>query len=641
MIKLETIQEVQSKAQIEEVVGDFITLKQKGQNFWACCPFHHEKTPSFSVSPSKGYYKCFGCDAAGDSIAFVREMESVSFIEAVKYLANKYGISIQETNQPIDEAYLQAQHEKDSLYILLNIAQTYYSQILWEHAEGKNLGQSYLQERGFTEAIIRKFALGYSLNSWQSFYHYAQSKGYSNPLLEKAGLIRQKETKIYDYFRGRLMFPIHHVSGQVIAFGARILKPTANQPKYLNSLDSSIYHKGEVLYGLYQAKNKLKQADNCYVVEGYTDVLTLHMLGIENVVAASGTAFTETQVQLIRRFTKNVTLLFDGDQAGIKATLKGVDTILAMGLHVQVILLPTGEDPDSYARKLGKEAFKAYLQAQVEDFITFKTKYLIQGKEADPTTKSHVIQEILQSISAIPDTISRALFIQQTSKLLNIDAAILFAEQDKLLFKKYQLEQRATKTNLPSTHKLQLSAKAGVTTPVDWTTSIEFYERESIRMLLNYGSMPLSDSQPLCYYLLKELADVEFKNSTYQQIFALYQQQLQVNPSVSHHFFLQHTNVNIQKAAIDLMANPYEVSGQWEKRYHIHVPQEHDNLFQVAYKNILRLKLRLIHQLIEVNNLRLQQATTLDEEEQLLQVYTTLKKSEMDITRQLGIVVIQ
>jgi DNA primase len=641
MLSQETIQAVQQTALIEEVVGDFVTLKKKGQNLWACCPFHNERTPSFSVSPSKGFYKCFGCDAAGDAITFVEEMEGISFVEAVKYLATKYHIPIQETTPQAGEEQLQSQHEKDSLYILLKLAQEYYSHNLWQHPEGQQIGQSYLRERGLTEAVIQKFELGYSLDSWQSFYEYAQQKGYSEALLEKAGLIRHKEAKVYDYFRGRIMFPIYNVSGKVIAFGARILTSATHQPKYLNSPDTPIYHKSEALYGIYQAKSKIKQADNCYVVEGYTDVLALHMVGIENVVAASGTAFTEGQIRLISRFTKHITILFDGDTAGISASLRGIDAILGMGLHVKVILLPAGEDPDSYARKLGENAFQQYLQEQVQDFITFKTKLLMQGTQADPVQKASVIKEILQSIVAIPDAVTRALFIKQCSRLLDIQETILLDEQDKLL-KEREKEQRRTSKSSPITPKnLHVSAKSGLPSPLDWSFSVGLYERESIRMLLNYGSTQLADNKLLCQYLLEELADVEFQTPIYQKILSLYTQRLATHETVEVAFLLQHTDEAIQKTAIDLMATPYEVSDQWVERYQIPIPQEKDNLFQAAYKNILRLKLRLIHQLIEENNRHLQQAPTPDEEDRLLQVHTALKGSEMSITQQLGIVVVR
>jgi len=425
MLSPETIQAVQQAALIEEVVGDFVTLKKRGQNLWACCPFHHERTPSFAVSPGKGFYKCFGCDAAGDAIAFVKAIEGISFVEAVKYLAQKYGIPIQETEDEHQD--IAAQHEKDSLYILMKLAQTYYADTLWQHAEGQRIGYTYLQERGITDEFINQFGLGYSLDTWQGFHTYAQQQGYSDELLEKAGLIVHNQEKLYDRFRGRVIFPIHNLSGKVIAFAARRVKASDDQPKYINSPDTPIYHKGDVLYGIYQAKQKIKELDSCLLVEGYTDVIALHMAGIQNVVASSGTALTDAQIQLISRFTKHVTVLFDGDTAGIQAALRGIDKILEKGLHVKVILLPDGEDPDSYAKKVGGLAFQNYLQQQVQDFITFKTKLLMKGVGEDLTRKATVIKDILQSVALIPDVVSRALLLQQTSKLLHIDESVLLA----------------------------------------------------------------------------------------------------------------------------------------------------------------------------------------------------------------------
>lgn len=640
MIKQETIHAVQNAANIEEIIGSFITLKKKGQNLWACCPFHQERTPSFAVSPSKGYYKCFGCDAAGDAITFIREMEGISFVEAVKYLAHQYGIPVQENTNQTKEEQLQAQHEKDSLYILLNLAKEYYSHNLWQHPAGQQIAQAYFQKRGLTAPFIQQFELGYSLDHWQAFHEYAQQKGYSPALLEQVGLIRRKEDQIYDYFRGRLMFPIHNIAGKVIGFGARVLAESTNQPKYLNSPETIIYHKSDILYGIYQAKNKIKQADNCFVVEGYTDVIALHMAGIENVVATSGSALTQGQIRLISRFTKHLTLLFDGDTAGMKASLRGIDTILAMGLHVKIVLLPANEDPDSYARKLGNSAFEQYLQDNSQDFITYKTKLLMQGVQNDPVQKAAVIKEILQSIVVIPDAVTRAVFIKQCSELLAIDEGILLNEQNELLIQQEKEQQKADIGLRTKRNKLQVSAKAGSPTPFDWTANIVAYERESMRILLNYGGMELHDGKLLCEYLFQELADVKFISPIYQQILAMYQQQLIANKTVDASFFIQHQEKNIQKAAIDLTATPYAVSDQWQERYQIYIPQEADNLFQTAYKNILRLKLRLIQQLIEENTQTLKQNTDAQEQDKILQIHVALKQSEVAITQQLGIVVI-
>lgn len=638
MLSPETIQAVQQTALIEEVVGDFVTLKKRGQSLWACCPFHHEKTPSFAVSPSKGFYKCFGCDAAGDAISFVKAIEGISFVEAVKYLAQKYGIPIQESEEEHQD--IAVQHEKDSLYILMKLAQNYYAENLWKHPEGQRIGYTYLQERGITDEFITHFGIGYSLDAWQEFHIYAQQQGYADELLEKAGLIVHNQEKLYDRFRGRVIFPIHNLSGKVIAFAARILKSAENQPKYVNSPETPIYHKSDVLYGIFQAKQKINQEDHCFLVEGYTDVIALHMVGIENVVASSGTALTEGQIQLISRFTKHITVLFDGDSAGIQAALRGVDKILEQGLYVKVILLPSGEDPDSYSKKVGKVAFQTYLQEHEQDFITFKTKLLMQGADDDLARKTEVIKEILQSVVVIPDPVSRAVLLQQTSKLLKIDEAVLLTEHNRLLLQREKEQRRPNKLVNNPVKDLQLTVKRGELLPLNWAATIEAYEQESIRLLLNYGAIPLEDGNPLSIYLLQELADVPFQHPVYKEILALYQEHASKGQEVSMSLFIQHPDEKIQKTAIDLTASPYEVSEKWQERYQIHIPKEDDNLYRTAYKNILRLKLRLIHQLIEENNKLIKENTDLEEEDKLLQIHAALKQSETAIAQQLGMVII-
>ncbi len=638
MLSQTTVQEVQRRVHIEEVIADFVSLKKKGQNLWACCPFHQEKTPSFSVSPNKGFYKCFGCGAAGDAITFIREIEGLNFAEAVKYLANKYGIEIQESVS--QEEQVQYQHEKDSLYILLNLAKEHYVNNLWNHPEGQTIGLSYFRERGFTEPFIKNFELGYSLNAWETFYQFAQQKGYHDELLEQAGLIIRKEDKTYDRFRGRIIFPIYNASGKVIAFGARILQPDEKHPKYINSPETVIYHKSDSLYGIYQAKQQIRQADNCYLVEGYTDVIALHMAGIENVVASLGTSLTEEQIQLISRFTKNVTILFDGDTAGIKASLRGIDLVLEKGLNVKVVSMPEAEDPDSYASKIGATAFQDYLKTHAQDFINFKTTLLLQAAQEDPIKKAGAIQEILQSIATIPDAVKRAVLTQHCSRLLAIDEAVLTAEQNKLILQKEQERQRrgeyAGRTALAP---MTVSAKAIPLQPYQLEASIEAYEREAMRMLLNYGTTHLEDGQPLYKYLLRELEDVHFRTAVYNSIWNQFQEQIAQGNVVDSTYFIQKEDEVIQKTAIDLTASPYEVSGQWEERYEIYTTKEEDNLHNTAFKNILRLKLRLIQQLIEENKGELKDSPTSEEEDRLLQVHIALKQSEATIAGQLGIVV--
>ena len=638
MLSPETIQAVQQTALIEEVVGDFVTLKRKGKNLWACCPFHHERTASFSVSADKGFYKCFGCDASGDSISFIKAIQESSFVEAVKYLAQKYNIPIQETEHEYQDIAIQ--NEKESLYILMQLASNYYVEMLRQNAEGQRIGYTYLQERNIPDTFIQQFQLGYSIDNWHGFQTYAHQKGYTDELLEKAGLLVHNQDKIYDRFRGRIIFPIHNISGKVIAFAARILVSASNQPKYINSPETIIYHKSDVLYGLYQAKQKIKQTDNCFLVEGYTDVIALHKAGIENVVASSGTSLTESQIQLISRFTNHVAVLFDGDAAGIRAALRNIDKIIEKGLHVKAILLPTGEDPDSYANKLGNLAFQNYLQTQQQDFITFKIELLMQGIGEDPIKKTEVVKDILQSISLIPDAVERSLVLQQSSRLLNLEEKILVNEQNKILLQRQKENQRPTKLIHNLANQLQLTVKRGDITPIDWATIIEAHEQESIRLLLNYGNILLEDGNPLSIYLLQELADVSFQHPVYKQILTLYEQNALPNQGLSIHFFIQHPDENIQKTAIDLTATSYEISENWQEKYQIEVPKEEDNLYQNVYKNVLRLKLRLIHQLIEGNNKLLKENPDVQEEDRLLQICTTLKQTEKAIAQQLGMVIL-
>lgn len=634
MFSQETIHAIHARVQIEDVVGDFVPLKRRGQTLWACCPFHHEKTPSFAVSPDKGFYKCFGCDASGDAISFIRAIEGVSFVEAVKHLANKYGIPLEEST----ESYVDSmQHEKDSLYILMKLAQSYYSTTLWEHMEGKQVALSYLAQRGISHTSLQQFEIGYSLNAWQSFYEYAKQQGYGDDLLLKAGLINQSETKRSDRFRHRIIFPIHNLSGKVIALAGRVMEASDKQAKYINSPETPIYHKSDVLYGIYQAKKQIKKINNCLLVEGYTDVIALHQAGIDYAVASAGTALTDNQIQLISRFAKKVSILFDNDAAGIKASLRGIDKILEHGLYVKVILLPTGEDPDSYVRQVGGEAFQTYIATHEQDFITFKAKLLLQDVEDDLLQKTTVIEEILQSIVRIPDEIHRSLLLQQTSKLLEISEVALLAEHNKLLAKYNQDQRRTYQRSKPST-PLQLTVKDGVVKQLDIADTIMAHERDNIRLLLNYGNTLLQDGKPLSMYLLQELQDVTFQTPIYQEILTLYQAYITQGQEVDIKRFIQHSNQEIQKAVIDLTAVPYEVSDNWREKYQIGIVQETDNLHQTAYKNILRLKLRLIHQMIEENNQLLKNNTDPAEEDNLLHIYTQLKQTEVDIAKQLGIV---
>ncbi|MGB3466484.1 MAG: DNA primase, partial [Cyclobacteriaceae bacterium] len=395
MIDQITINEIKSRMDIVDVVGDFVSLKKSGQNYKALSPFNNEKTPSFYVVPSKGIFKDFSSGKGGDAITFIMEVDGSSYVEALKYLAKKYGVEIKE--QERSDEYLEAQSERESLYIVLNFAKDHYQELLWENEEGRSVGLSYFRERGFSDETIKDFDLGYSLNQWDGLIKAADEKGYKQEYLEKSGLKIVKENKAYDRFRGRVIFPIHNITGKVVAFGARILVKDKKQPKYINSPETELYHKSHILYGIYQAKQAIRQADNCYLVEGYTDVISMHQAGVKNVVSSSGTALTDDQIKLIARYTQNITVLFDGDSAGIKAAMRGIDMILEGGLNVKAISFPEGEDPDSYAKQMSSSAFQGFLEDQSTDFITFKTNLYKRDTDSDPLKKAETIREIVNS----------------------------------------------------------------------------------------------------------------------------------------------------------------------------------------------------------------------------------------------------
>lgn len=632
----ETIDKIHDRLEVEEVISDFISLKKKGQNLWACCPFHEEKSPSFSVSPAKGFYKCFGCGKSGDAIQFIIDLEGLSYPEAMVYLAKKYGIEIQE-EEPSDEQ-VKEQNERESLYIVLNFAKEFFKDLLWNHDEGQSIGFSYFKERGFTEKIIKSFELGYSLEEWSALAKEAEKRGYSQEILEKAGLVLQKENKKYDRFRGRVIFPIHNITGKAIAFGARILKTDKKQPKYINSPETEVYHKGKTLYGLFQAKQSIRMLDNCYLVEGYTDVISLHLSGVENVVASSGTSLTEEQVKIIGRYSKNVTVLFDGDPAGIKASLRGIDMILENGLNVRAVTFPEGEDPDSYSRKLGHSAFQAFLKENTRDFINFKIQLYSEQAGNDPLKKAEVIKEIINTVAKIPDPVKRVVYVKECSNLLQIDESILVSELNKIQIQKNQANKKAFEAH-PSEQVQQqplLSEKEIKSTPEN---IIALQERESIRLLISYGLNKIEEEYHIYDYLLAELEDINFFTPVYRDILNQYKDQLVRGKILDEKYFLKYGSEEVRKEVIELLSQRYQISPNWEMKFRIYIPQEKDMLQDVVYSNILRLKYRVVQKLIADNMAELKNADIQDDQEKYIKIHSALKQSEMEIGTHLGIVV--
>ncbi|MEQ9097967.1 MAG: DNA primase [Imperialibacter sp.] len=646
------ISEIQSRMDIQEVVSDYVSLKKKGQNFWACCPFHDEKSPSFSVAPNKGIYKCFGCGKGGDAISFIMDIEGLGYVEALKHLANKYGIEVEEEEATPDQ--IKEFNEKESLLILLDHAKGYYKQLLWEDDEGQAIGLSYFKERGFSDETIKAFDLGYSHDKWDGFMKYASKNGFTEEMMEKAGLVLAKEDgKKYDRFRGRVMFPIHNPSGKVIGFGARILKKAENQPKYINSPESPVYHKSNVLFGMFQAKQAIRNEDNCYLVEGYTDVISMHQAGVKNVVASSGTSLTREHIKLMSRFTQNVTTLFDGDVAGIKASMRGIDMLLEEGLNVRAVVFPQGEDPDSYSQQLGASAFKAFLEKNSEDFIAFKTHLYLKDAGSDPIKKAGTIREIVGSIAKIPDAIKRLVFARECSQLMDMDEAVIVAEMNKMLIEQGQQQQKERERQ-QTRQRLELdnSGSASESSSDATISTLErpevnpkmIQERESLRLLLNYGQFVIKGTeevdQLLADYFLHETDEVHFSHPVYAQILDMFKNKLVDGEVIDADYVLKHGTELMKKEVIDLITERHEVSHHWTEKYDIKVNSERNDLKGATYANIVRLKLRTVRGVIKENLDKLKTAETEAEQVEIMEHHEALKKVEMGLAGILGVVTV-
>lgn len=482
MISRETIDKVFETARVEEVIGDFVQLKKSGSNFKGLSPFSDERTPSFMVSPVKQIWKDFSSGKGGNAVAFLMEHEHFTYPEAIKYLAKKYNIEVDETEQTDEQK--EAANERESLYLVSEYARDYYHTTLLNSEQGKAIGGTYFKERGFTEETIKKFELGYNLDQWDAFTSEALRKGYKLDFLEKTGLSIVKEERQFDRFKGRVMFPIHSMSGRVLGFGGRILDSSKKAAKYLNSPESDIYHKSKVLYGIYYAKKEIAKEDNCYLVEGYTDVIQMYQAGIENVVSSSGTALTPEQIRLINRLTKNITVLFDGDAAGQRAAIRGIDLILEQGMNVKVCSFPEGEDPDSFSRKHTKEEILDYFATHAKDFIQYKANLLVQEAAGDPIKKAGTVRDMVESIAKIPDTIQREIYIQECSRIMEISEDVLYNTLAQIFVKNKKEQSRNAKANTTQPMSVVPNEASSTLEKVDVLYELE---RKLIEALLLYG----------------------------------------------------------------------------------------------------------------------------------------------------------
>ncbi|WP_207426551.1 DNA primase [Pedobacter sp. SYSU D00535] len=648
MIAKETVDKILEAARIEEVVGDFVHLKKRGTSLIGNCPFHNEKTPSFNVSVSKGIYKCFGCGKGGDSVRFIMDHEKYSYPEALKYLANKYSIEIEELEQSPQQ--LEADNRRESLYIVSSFAAKFFADTMWETNEGKTIGLGYFKERGFRDDIIKKFQLGYSPDSWDALTDKAVQEGFKEEFLELTGLsIRNDKGKLYDRFRGRVMFPIHNFTGRIIGFGGRTLITDKKVPKYVNSPESEIYHKSNVLYGLFFAKKAIRDLDNCYLVEGYADVLSVQQAGIENVVASSGTSLTTEQIRLIGRFTKNVTILYDGDAAGIKASLRGLDMILEEGLNVKVVLFPDGHDPDSYVQKVGSSEFKTYIEKNQKDFILYKTSILLKDAANDPIKKAGVIHDVVESIAKIPDDIKAAVFIRECSSLLQIEERVLISELNKLRLNKFKKdnkpEQAPPPQQYPSYPPDELPPPDEFLIQETVAASDELQEKEIIRLLINYGHElvnwdGITDTY-IAPYVISNLADVSFDHPECKAIIEEYTHYMERGELPTINDFIQHQNSKISELAISLVSSPYSLSENWYNTRKIYVKHESENMRATVLGGIFHLKKKKVDKILKEIREELQRETNEDDQAILMQRYMRIKEVEKGISSFLGSVVVK
>lgn len=677
MISPNTIQQIMGRTDILDVVGSFVKLKRRGSNYLGLCPFHNEKTPSFTVSPSKEIYKCFGCGKSGNTISFVMEHEKYSYVEALKWLANRYGIEIEETF--VSDEQRQQLQAADSLYIINNFAQQFFSRTLFETEEGQDVGLAYFKERGFREEIIRKFQLGYSPEQRDAFTREAIGKQFNPELLVKSGLVANRNDQLMDNYRGRVIFPVHNHSGKVLGFGARILKANEKAPKYINTPENELYIKSKILYGSYFARQAIDKADECLLVEGYTDVVSLHQAGIENVVASGGTSLTPDQLRLIRKYTNNLTIIYDGDAAGIKAALRGLDLALEEGLNVKLVLIPDKEDPDSYVNKVGAAAFTQFIQKNKKDFILFQLEVALADAGTDSVKKSEVVNRMAETIARInkaEDFTRQQDYIKQCAQLLKIDEGGLHALVNKFIRDRVTSMER--RQPFEEQKQFEQNAQQGAESNFDDSTfnllfKDDLQEREVARIILEYGIKKWDDQKLVGEYILEEMVDESLlDNKEVIRLIAVFRELLQRQPEQAcRSYFIHHPDSNLSAFAVSLLNFPYEESEHWRSEFSQSSGYQ-KSLFEQSYEDFIRtvspdnndqllrflkigedktneqvesavnyLKLRKIKRMLLENQLDLEKEHTPEEFSMLHQTHEHLKQMEIELTRKMGTVIIR
>lgn len=677
MISQNTIQQILGRLDIIDVIGGFVKLKRRGSNYLGLCPFHNEKTPSFTVSPTKELYKCFGCGRSGNAISFIMEHEKYSYVDTLKWLANRYGIEIEETFQSDEQR--QTQLAADSLFIINQFAKDFFLKQLFETEEGRDTGLSYFKERGFREEIINRFQLGYSPEQRDSFTKEAVAKQYNTELLLKTGLVVNRNDQLMDNYRGRVIFPVHNHSGKVVGFGARILKSNDKAPKYINTPENEIYVKSKILYGSYFARQAIDKADECLLVEGYTDVVSLHQAGIENVVASGGTSLTPDQLRLIKKYTNNLTIVYDGDSAGVKAALRGLDLALEEGLNVKLVLIPDNEDPDSYVNKVGASKFKEFVSQHKKDFILFQLEVALKDAGNDSTKKSEVVNRIAETISRInkaEDFTKQQDYIKQCSEILKIDEAGMHSLVNKFIRDRIATQER--RMPFEEAKLAEENAKKAEQTDYDDATfsllfKDELQEREVARILLEYGIRKWDDKKFVAEHIFEEMVDETLiDNKDVIRLLAVFKELLQTSPETANrNYFIYHQDTRLSTLAVSLLNFPYEESNHWREEFSQSTGYQ-QGLFQQNYEDFIHsiskgndeklmsflkmgedktneevesaigyLKLRKIKRMLLENQLDMEKEHTADELSILNQTHLHLKQMEIELTKKMGTVILK
>ncbi len=677
MISQNTIQQILTRIDIVDIVGEFVRLKKRGASYLGLCPFHNEKTPSFTVSPSKEIYKCFGCGKSGNSISFIMEHEKYSYVEALKWLAKKYNIEVEETFATDEQR--QQQQSAESLYIINQFAQQYFSRILFETEEGQDIGLSYLKERGFREEIVRKFQLGYSPQQRDAFTKDALAKQFNPELLLRTGLVVSRNEQLADNYRGRVIFPVHNQSGRILGFGARILKSIDKAPKYINTPENEIYVKSRILYGLYQARQAIDKADECLLVEGYTDVVSLHQAGIENVVASGGTSLTPDQLRLIKKYTNHLTIIYDGDAAGVKAALRGLDLALEEGLNVKLVLIPDNEDPDSYVNKIGASAFNQFVQKNKKDFILFQLEVALKDADNDSSKKAEVVNRMAETIARInkaEDFTKQQDYIKQCAEILKIDEAGLHALVNRFIRDRIATQER--KLPFDEAKKHEENARQAQATDYDESTfnllfKDELQERELARILIEHGLKKWDDHNLVAHHIFEEMVDESLiDNDDVLKLLHEYRDSLQgSNYAPDKNFFIYHPDAKLSTFAVSLLNFPYEESERWRSEFSQDSGFQ-KQLFEQSYEDFMRtvardnekelmrflkmdedrtneevesvinyLKLRKVKRMLLENQVDLEKPHTPEEFAVLHQTPEHLKEMEIGLARKLGSVIIR